>query len=289
MVPAVTVVDNPFVDPGWQRAWFRHFGTGQLEVVPLGEAGEAKLERHGDRLRFLGNREVTDYPGAAIVPGREREAFVRLLQWLPAGDTLEVENARKDGFAALLVLAAEAVAEDEPIATLTLPRTWEGYLAGLRKHERHEILRKRRRAAGTRMRPGGLDTFFTFLRAARGEKGRFLTPRIEAFLREAVPAHPMTRLDVLETADGRPIAATLGFQGPRTYFLYNMGFDPAAAHLSPGIVLLSRLIERAIGERRERLDFMRGLEHYKLQLGAEPSTLINIRVTGRRAAGRSAR
>jgi len=51
--------------------------------------------------------------------------------------------------------------------------------------------------------------------------------------------------------------------------------------LSPGIVLLSALIERAIGEGLERFDFMRGLERYKLELGARPADLMRLRLAPR--------
>ena len=114
----------------------------------------------------------------------------------------------------------------------------------------------------------------THFRAAPGEKGGFLTPRIEAFLRAVAP---LGRLDVLEVA-GRPLAVTLGFQSARTYHLYNMAFEQSARALSPGIVLLGALIERAIGDGLERFDFMRGLERYKLELGATPQQLIRLRV-----------
>jgi CelD/BcsL family acetyltransferase involved in cellulose biosynthesis len=290
---------NPFVAEGWQRAWWQHFGTGELEVLELGDVGVAALQRHGNVVRFLGNREVTDYPGAAITPGREREAAALLVGRLRPDDSLEGDNLQA-AFADALEGAARAAgrrvtrATDEPVAILTLPRSWDEYLAGLHKHMRHELTRKRRRAHDARVRSADADTFaadlerfFAFLRSARGAKGRFLTVPIERFLREALT--PSTaRLDVLE-ADGRPLAATVGFQGPRTYHLYNMGYDPAAARLSPGIVLLTALIERAIDEQQERFDFMRGLEHYKLQFGARPSSLINIRVSALHAAVSSGR
>jgi CelD/BcsL family acetyltransferase involved in cellulose biosynthesis len=272
---------HPFATPEWQRAWWRHFGTGELEVIELGEVGVAALQRKGDEVRFLGNREVTDYPGPAIVPGAEPEAAARLLDALRPGDELVVENAQP-AFADALAAAGRPVkrAPDEAVAILTLPDSWEAYAGSLRRHTRHEIERKRRRAHGATVRRGDLDTLFALMRAARGEKGRFLTPPIEAFLREATSG---ARIDVLEHR-GRPVAVTLGFQSPGTYYLYNMGFERSAAHLSPGIVLLAALIERAIEERVARFDFMRGLEHYKLQLGAVPSSLIALRLAPRAAA-----
>jgi CelD/BcsL family acetyltransferase involved in cellulose biosynthesis len=278
---------HPFVAPEWQRAWWEHFGVGELEVLELGGAGVAALQRTGATLRFLGSRDVTDYPGPAIAPGREREAAERLLARLRAGDRLEVDDARpEDAFPTSLEAAARAAgmrvqrAPDEAIAVLALPDSWDAYLRSVTRHTRHEIERKRRRAASTTTRTGtiaDLDAFFALMRRARGAKATFLTAPIERFLHQIARTHETLRLDVLER-EGRPLAMTVGFQGPATYYLYNMGYDPAAAHLSPGIVLVAALIERAIAEQRERFDFMRGLEHYKLQLGARASSLIRLRL-----------
>src|ERR1700760_1457311 len=79
---------HPFVHPDWQWAWWRHFGSGELELVPLGEAGVAALERVDGGLRFLGSRDVTDYPGPAIAPGTEPEAATLLVARLRSGEWL---------------------------------------------------------------------------------------------------------------------------------------------------------------------------------------------------------
>jgi hypothetical protein len=160
------------------------------------------------------------------------------------------------------------------VAILALPDSWARYLRGLGRHSRHELDRKRRHLPEVQVRPGDLDVFFAFFRRAPGDKGAFLTPRIEAFVRAVAP---LGRLDVLER-DGVPLAMTLGFQTARTYYLYNMAYEQTARPLSPGIVLLGALIERAIADGLERFDFMRGLERYKLELGATPQQLIRLRI-----------
>src|SRR5690349_7748383 len=244
----VSLLDDPhpFLTPEWQRAWWAHFGTGELQFIDLGQAGVAALERNGDTLRFLGNRETTDYPGPAIAPGFEDAAAARLLGALgPCG--LEFENARpQDPFVAALRRHAR-VEDDEPVAIMTLPGSWAAYLRRLDRHSRHELDRKRRHFPAARVVAGDIDTLIALFRDAPGEKGTFLTPRIESFMRAIAP---LGRLDVLEH-DGRPAAITLGFQTARTYYLYNMAFEQTARALSPGIVLLGALIERAIADGLE--------------------------------------
>ena len=79
---------------------------------------------------------------------------------------------------------------------------------------------------------------------------------------------------------------TLGFQTARTYYLYNMAYEQTARPLSPGIVLLGALIERTIADGLERFDFMRGLERYKLELGATPRHLIRLSFSAATRCGR---
>jgi CelD/BcsL family acetyltransferase involved in cellulose biosynthesis len=270
----VSLLDDPhpFLTPEWQSAWWKHFGAGKLQLVDLGEAGVAALERRGEVLRFLGNRETTDYPGPAIAPGLEDAAAARLLRSLDG--PLDFENARPQDPLVARLRAVSRVEEDEPVAILALPDSWPRYLRLLGRHSRHELDRKRRHLPEAEVCAGDFDTFLRFFRAAPGEKGAFLTPRIEAFLRAVAP---LGRLDVLEVA-GVPLAVTLGFQSARTYYLYNMAFEQRARALSPGIVLLGALIERAIADGLERFDFMRGLERYKLELGATPQNLIRLRI-----------
>jgi CelD/BcsL family acetyltransferase involved in cellulose biosynthesis len=292
---------HPFVAPGWQRAWWECFGTGELAVLPLGDEGDvagvaALCGERGGAMRFLGSREVTDYPGPAIVPGRERESAAALVEQMceRGWPVLEIENARpEDGFAAALERAARAAGlrvtagPDEPIAVLGLPSGWPAYLRRLGRHARHEVERKRRGLASARLRTadartleGDLDGFFALFRRAAGDKGRFATPAIERFMRRIARLaleDGTLRLDVLEL-DGAPLAIALGFQGPRAYYLYNMAHDPDARPLSPGIVLVAATIERAIAHGLERYDFMRGLERYKLEFGATPSDLQRLRL-----------
>ncbi|MBV9819012.1 MAG: GNAT family N-acetyltransferase [Solirubrobacterales bacterium] len=256
---------------------------------------------------FLGSREVTDYPGPVVAPGRGAVAARALLEALgvafPGWRRLRVDNARpQDGFADALQAAAGSAGlgvragDDEPVPVLVLPASVERYREGLRGHPRHELARKRRRLK--RERPGAvlrsadaasleddLATFFALHRRAGGPKGSFLSPAIERYMREVAAAmleRGVLRLDLLETADAAdtpPLAATLGFQTRETFYLYNMAFDPAAGALSPGICLVAALVERAIGDGLARFDFLRGRERYKLELGGEPAPLRRVEVT----------
>ncbi len=301
---------QPFVTPEWQRAWWAHLGWGELAVVPLSVDGEtvavAAVHRDaGGTVRFLGGDDVTDYPGPAVAPGCGRTVAAGLLDWLVGSDTnwrtLDLRNGRpEDDFARELQEAAESAGlptfagEDEPVAILDLPATWDEYLGLLRRQPRRELLRKERRlfrelpaarlrTADARTLAADMDSFIRLCRLAPGAKGSFWSEPMERFFRRIADdflAAGTLRLDVLEDGE-QPLAMTFGFETERTFYLYNMAFDPAASSLSPGKVLLSLMLRRTISNGRERFDFLRGLERYKLELGATVRYLRRVRVQAR--------
>ena len=63
-----------------------------------------------------------------------------------------------------------------------------------------------------------------------------------------------------------------------TVGLYNSGFDPEHARLSPGIVLLAHVIRDAIERGVATFDFLRGEEPYKQAFGPVSEDLFNVRV-----------
>ena len=86
------------------------------------------------------------------------------------------------------------------------------------------------------------------------------------------------RLSFLSVA-GRRIAAGIHFDLGDGYLYYNAGADPAARDLSPGVLMIYRLVERALSRGVRRLDFLRGNEPYKYEWGAvdEPIQRILVR------------
>jgi CelD/BcsL family acetyltransferase involved in cellulose biosynthesis len=206
-----------------------------------------------------------------------------------------------------------ALDQEETSAVLPLPGDWDAYLASLDSKERHELKRKRRRllrdhpdAAFRTATPETLDadmkTFVDMHRGADGLKGHFMRPEVATFFdRVARALMPLgwLRLDFLEIAD-RAVASTFGFElegtgpsapggaegtGPsapggavRIFYLYNSAYEPDAARVSPGLMLVSNLVEECIERGFERFDFLRGPERYKYQLGSQAVPLNNVRV-----------
>jgi CelD/BcsL family acetyltransferase involved in cellulose biosynthesis len=308
-----------FATPEWNRTWWEEFSGGKGLFIlrmyhetaergagPAGLAGIVPLYRKEEDgrkvLRFVGGIDLTDYLGP-ICSSSDREAVAQaLVGWLAETsvewDIFDAHNMPVPfGFADYLVDWADrggldfSLEQEETAAQLRLPTTWDAYLAGLDKKERHELRRKRRRLA--RDHPDvhvrrateeslerDLKVFVEMHRGTEGMKGHFMRPDIATFFeRVAHEFMPLgwLRLDFLEVGE-RALASTFGFELNSSFYLYNSAYEPDLARLSPGLVLVSELVREAIKKEIGIFDFLRGPERYKYELGAEAVPLNNVQV-----------
>lgn len=267
-------------------------------------------------LHVVGCLEVADYLDLIVEEGQETAVYQAFLDWLagptaPAWEAVDLCNqpARSLAYTVLPDLArargwAVQVHQEDVCPVIALPPAssepgfdgWEAYLATLDKKERHEIRRKLRRVereapdAAVRFvrQPDGLtdsmNTFIALHRLSRRDKDAFMDEAMQRFF-QAIAAvlaeQGWLQLSFLEIED-RPIASYFCFEYKNEVQVYNSGYDPAAyAQLSPGWVLLARLIQEAIRQGRARFDFLQGDEDYKHRFGGvdEPvfRTLIQRR------------
>jgi CelD/BcsL family acetyltransferase involved in cellulose biosynthesis len=176
------------------------------------------------------------------------------------------------------------------------PELWEVYLERLDKKERHEIRRKLRRLdreapdAQMRIVRGGAELdramadFIRLHRLSSRDKDAFMTDDMQGFFRAIAAAladRGWLQLSFLEIA-GQPVASYFCFDYGNQILVYNSGYDPQASpQLSPGWVLLARLIQGAIAQARTRFDFLQGNEDYKYRFGGvdEPVHRTIVRQT----------
>jgi CelD/BcsL family acetyltransferase involved in cellulose biosynthesis len=121
-------------------------------------------------------------------------------------------------------------------------------------------------------------------RGAEGHKGHFMRPDISTFFERVAhlfQERGWLRLDLLEIGD-HAVASTFSFELDNTFYLYNSAYEPEAARLSPGFVLVAQLVQRSIEDGLHWFDFLRGPERYKYQLGAQALPLNNVRIQKQR-------
>ncbi|HYM15970.1 MAG TPA: GNAT family N-acetyltransferase [Dehalococcoidia bacterium] len=298
----------PFVTPAWQRVWLKHFQAGRRVRLLTARDGErligvAPLLCEGERAELVGHYSICDYMDVVVTPGFERSFFPAVLERLLADGVREIDLRGLRAASPTTSAAADAAAalglavqrEDEAHSpTVDLPDTWDGYLATLSKKDRHELRRKLRRleSAGGDLRlravteaeeaGASLDTLFHLMRISSHHKEEFLErPGMEAFFREmtsTMASEGMLRLYIL-TLDGQAVAAVLNFDLGGRLYMYNSGYDPAYAHYAVGLMSKALLLRDAIEQGRSCVDFLRGDESYKYDLGGKDQQVYRLVLT----------
>jgi CelD/BcsL family acetyltransferase involved in cellulose biosynthesis len=283
-----------FQHPVWQQIWLEEFG-GDRQPLLLSVRDGARLLavvpllREGTRLSLIGDHNICDYMDFVMAPGEEKESLSALLDALQGEDWTELElRGLAAGSPTLALLpslardrALEVCVEREAVCPqLDLPSTWDDYLAQLGKKNRHELKRKIRRLYSTAVSVGlfalrtpaevgeGMDTFLQLM-TLKSDKAQFMTPQMERFFRRAAVAlaeEGLVALYMLEM-DGRRVASALCFEDENEVLLYNSGYDPELSYLSIGLISKALVLRSAIEEGRRHLDFLRGNEPYKYDLG----------------------
>lgn len=284
---------GPFPHREFLTAWHEELGEGARAFIAFSERGEVALMEREGTIELLGEGDLCDYHsplGDLDVADFEKlgEALSdqrRLLNFGLSFDSLPAEVS-EPMFSGLSAAGFDPlqVRLHQSALVLELPKTVDDFYSGLGKKDRHELRRKRRRyeesvgkvslrtheASSTE----GIDEFVRLHRLASGPKGEFMTPAREKFFRR-LAAQPGWRTDLLETPAGAS-ACLFGYSDGTDYYLYNSGFDPALASSSPGLVVLTAMIEHTIEEGYGVFDFLKGDEDYKVRLGAIPRPLYVI-------------
>lgn len=295
-----------FLHPVWLRTWLAEFGSScEPLVLTCGEgelAGVAPFMRIDDRITFIGDPSICDFMDLLVDPAHADVAYDSLWRQLHAEDWAELElwglrassptRERIKQYASQH--ACEVEEELEAVAPrLTLPASWDDYLASLNKKDRHELRRKIRRL----FQSGGnvelevlsaqeevvaaMDDFLELHTRSRQDKTEFMTPEMAAFFRRmasAMSAQGLIRLFMLRI-NGKPGASVLCFEAGTCLYMYNSGYDPEFSSLSVGLVSKALCAQWAIENGRSALDFLRGNEPYKYDLGAHDQPIYTLRLS----------
>ncbi len=302
--PAASV----FQTPQYARAaWETEIGADQtLAVIEMRRDGllvgiaTASVDADGT-LRFLGNKEVTDYLGPVCEPGDRdavADAFVsatRALEWMQ-GELFGL--ASDSGWPEALARAAKAAGfAVEEIQQDVCPRIvplgkYDDYLATLDGKLRHEIRRKARRlereagpytvrVSDSSTLDADLEVFYEMHRSSTGPKGRFMHEDVAVLftrIARAFEAEGWLRLTWLDH-EGHALAGTFSFAAKKIWSVYNSAYDHTKGDLAPGMVLMAETIRLAAEEGCEAFDMLRGDEPYKYRFGAVDVPLVELRVS----------
>jgi CelD/BcsL family acetyltransferase involved in cellulose biosynthesis len=275
---------GPFASKSFLEVVWNHRDREGLELtIESGSKGAVALVTDGDRVEFAGQSNLTDYhsplgPASGETLARalksHRGATVHL-DSLPLEAVATVEDAVRNAG------GMPSTDQHETAAVLSLPSSYEDWLASIGKKERHEVRRKRRRFVAEfgeiEIVPHGSDAINMFCamhRTSQGEKGMFMTDEMQSYFEDLLETGGATIHTLM--CDGIPRANAFGFETDEGYFYYNSAYDMDAAMASPGIVLLASMIEDQIERGARVFDFLKGDERYKFKHGASPRPLYVV-------------
>lgn len=292
-----------FQTPAWHHLWWKEMANGsRLKLTAIREDGNligiAPLMAQGKDLSFLGDTDLWDYHDFVIAPGREHDFFPALLESIKdqPWSELTLTSVPEDSsclehlprISHDLGFQFEQIPEDVSPGVM-LPSSWEEYLAGLSKKDRHELRRKLRRlenrgdfswyaADTTHALQESLSDFFQLMRESRQDKSEFLTAEREGFFQrmmEKLAEQGLLKLFFMDIG-GERVASAICFDYGDTRFLYNSGYNPDYYQLSVGLLLKAMCLRQAIEEGMSYFDFLRGDEPYKYDLGGKDVNLYRL-------------
>ena len=303
----------PFLRHEFISTWWRNLGggewqSGELKILIQRDSkqdlsGIAPLFLTDCRLLLIGSHEISDYLDL-ITPEDNIELFTsEIIQFLLSGgipewNEFDLYNL-PEGTPTIQYLEDAAVKSGcqvfkeiiQPAPSIQLPSSWEDYLGSLDERYRNEILRKIRNADSYFLPiewhitenqdtlDSDLEDFFDLM-ADNQEKSLFLTDSMRVQIKESAFAASQENWLQLAflTVGGIRAAGYLNFDYQGVIWVYNSGINSTFENISPGWVLLTRIIEWAIQEGKTTLDFMRGDEAYKYQFGGEDKHVVRLRI-----------
>ena len=286
-----------FLTPDWIRTARAYDRREQITLSIAERRGIAALAREDDGTISFAGGELTDYQDIVAKPLDIPIVARALAEWIAAQRTPSVrlefvpeESGTLDAMSPVLTAAGYDVQVDRLVTAprANLPESFEAYVQGLGKKERHELRRKLRRLetgrrvafhfAGERERASLLDRFVALHRRSRGDKAEFMTAETERFFRDiarAMAARGWLRLGVLNV-DGEDAAVLFALAYEGTLALYNAAYNPELAALSVGIACHAYAVRGAIDEGLRVYDLLRGGEPYKYDLGGTDHWLLRL-------------
>lgn len=305
-----SIADTPFSRYEYLSEWWTTLGGGEwtsrggvippelilvsatendqlIGIAPLFIADYENLRT----LLLVGSIEVSDYLDLIVREQDSSRFLTGLLDFLASSSpsswsALDWYNLPDDS-PSLAALQAESESRGwnhhqevyRPTPRIALTGSFDDYLEGIDKKQRHEMRRKMRRASES-----GRVNFYIV------DKNADIEPELDAFFHlmvqdpnKATFLHPAMREHMTVTlraahqggylwlafleVDGIKAAATLCFDYKNKLWGYNSGVSFDFKDVSPGWVIMAYDIQWCCENGRYEFDFMRGDEEYKYRMG----------------------
>lgn len=295
---------SPFLTHAWLLEWWRHWGPGRTLQVHVAREGQrlvgalplAASGRFGARIAgYLGGTSAAF--ADVLVAGDRAETVAALLIESAAASGNHLLNMFGPPADSRIARALQPhgvwqiAAVEAPV--LALDRGWEAVYREKTNAKKRNLHSRRRRQLGRLGRlevavarsaaelESALEEAFSLheLRwRGRPDGSDFATPAGRRFHRAALRAMLSSGAPRIVTLrlDGRAIAFHYYFAMFDRMYVHRLGFDPAYARYSPGLVNTLDTIALAAAEGAKRVEFLGGGERYKLELADRVEPMYRV-------------
>jgi len=276
----------PFSTREYRALFIRHFSggavskDGNFELLPDKRAVLVGMKP------VLNSQEITDF--GELAPGTDITATHATLKESGV-HTVQYDYIREDSplFATLSKLpGAHTPIQQETSPSIALPANWEGYLESLDRTDRKELKRKFKRLDTVphafqvvrTITEADFAQFIHLHRISDTAKNQFMTDPMKEFFWDlvqlSIPGWSQTLATL--TLNNSVSASVLLFENNDQVLMYNSGYDPEQKFYSVGLLLKAWIIKYAIESGKKIVDFLRGNERYKYDLGAKDVKLYRF-------------
>ncbi|PIR61262.1 MAG: hypothetical protein COU68_00355 [Candidatus Pacebacteria bacterium CG10_big_fil_rev_8_21_14_0_10_45_6] len=287
------------------NTWWHTFNPGEISIIAVREEGTLvalaplfiQKESGKTHLKLLGCINVSDYLDVLVQKKLQAELYPVLLAVIDEliWDSLEwcslpEESPSRMWLKQFFSDATVSEKQQDVCPQIELLNTWESYLTGLDRKQRHEIRRKERRLQAFEhkfeeiLQPTTTDVadFIRLHKESSREKKSFWDDTHLNFFRHVLPnlgKQGWLRLFFL-SIEGTRAASMIIFDYNQQFQLYNSGFLlKEFRELGVGSLLTAHTIKRAIEEKKVRYDFLRGNEAYKFRYTNTAKPIFDITIT----------
>lgn len=259
------------------------------ELVAMLPLETARNWLGGRDLRCLGYRFFPDPLGLVCAERDLPAAIAALIRYLRS-------ESRWDRLILDFVLPEEAgqwpgkAQQQSQSPYISLPENMEALLAGFRREKRYKLRTKVKRAAEAGLtftladtaaeKRRYLDALFQLHGARSSEINRDSSIRhqdvqsLHARLAESCEEALLFALQ----AEDRFVAVLYGFLSNRRFSFFQIAHDPQFSRLSPGLVILCRIMAHLCETGASEFNFLQGDEAYKYEWTAEVRPLMQVEV-----------
>jgi len=276
----------PFYIKQWHTQWLSSLSENEQPMIIADVPTHVliPLAVKNGIAHFSGGEEISDYLDA-IGPEQAKASL-----WRKALDVIAMQGAKllvlrniPQNSASLSFFSSHKgamIEKEDTTPIVVLPGTFEEYLIGLDRKNRHELKRKVRKFEATHSpititHATDMDLLLRLMKRD-ADKSHFLSDSMQRFFQNLPDTLDDTLTQFTLDVSGVVVATAVTFRTRDGLLLYNSGYNEA--YVGAGFYLKAKMVEWAILNGITVFNFLQGDERYKYELGGKDFFVYKVTI-----------